>query len=257
MTAFNPLGQVTEANPFPSRDDTNPVAVSLGANADLKSVSINGIRTNIATLTDAVVERVTSVLAPMAGIAMSIVSDNAGDTSTILVSAVGPNGASMIPFLVTLKGTTPVQIGTLSRINRLARINGDLAGAVSVVNGANVYCGMIAGAQISRSATYAVPAGYKFGISAFISSILKNANNSQTAFVAVTLKSKPMASAVFGGLLDLSLSSEGTSGLLLEQAFSTTITGPADIQITAKGSEANLDVQVYLSAWIANVAVYP
>jgi hypothetical protein len=258
MTAFRQLNQVSDTNPWPARDGMNPLAVSVGINADLKSVSINGIRTNITTASDSVVERLASVLAPITGIAMSIVSTSAADVGiSILVSALGPNGALMAPFLVTLNGTTPVALGSLSRINRLARLGGDIAGTVTVFNGANVYCGMIAGAQISRSATYGVPAGYKLGIGTFISSILKNANNSQNAFALITLKSKPMASAVFGGLLDLSLSSEASSGLLLQQELSTSITGPADVQVTAKGSEANLDIQVYLSAWLANVNIYP
>jgi hypothetical protein len=258
MSAFNQLGQVSDANPWPTRDGMNPFAVSVGINSDLKSVSINGIRTNISAVADAVVERLSSVLAPMAGIAMSIVSTSAADTGiSIMVSAIGPNGILKAPFLVTLNGTTPVALGSLSRINRLARISGDIAGTVTVFNGANVYGGMIPGAQISRSASYCVPVGYKLGIGTFISSILKNANNSQNAFVSVILKSKPMASTGFGGLLDVTLSTLGTSGLSLQQELSTSVTGPADIQITAKGSEANLDVQVYLSAWLANVAVYP
>ncbi|MGH7176669.1 MAG: hypothetical protein ACREJC_04750, partial [Tepidisphaeraceae bacterium] len=127
MTAFNPLGQIGEQNPMPTRDATNPLAVSIGMNDALKAISINGIRTNIPTASEGVVERVTSLLAPMAGIAMSIVSDNAADVGIIiLVSAVGPNGVAMTPFQVLLKGTTPVAIGTLSRINRMARVNGDI-----------------------------------------------------------------------------------------------------------------------------------
>ena len=97
MTAFNPLGQIAENNPMPVRDASMALAVSIGMNADIKSFSMNGIRTNIPTASDGVVERVASVLPPMAGIAMSIVSDNAADVGIlVLVTPLGPDRKSVV-----------------------------------------------------------------------------------------------------------------------------------------------------------------
>lgn len=243
---------------FNNADDFNPVAISLGRNPYIRANSLNGIINNSPTLTFGQIELTPTVLPPNAGIAVSLVSTSASDVGAIIVViGLGANGILLDPIPVVLNGTTPVSVATMSRINRLFRISGDIVGTVKAYNGANTYDFLAPTWVISRSAHFCCPADWKIGISMIEASLLKNANNSQTAYATIQLEAKPFSSTVFGPIISMITNSSGAGAAQIDQSQFITFNGPFDLRITAKASEANIDVQCFSSIMIADMLYYP
>lgn len=220
--------------------------------------SFSGVKSSVSIVAASpdVVQVVSTVLAPMAGIAMSIASDNVADTTAVLrISALGPGGAQLAPIEIQLNGTTPVALGVLSRINTISRTGGDILGNVRITNGANVYGFMEPGAQIQRSATFTVPAGYRVMIADIIAAMTKAGGNDSTCLFE--LRAKPMASSGFGPVIDISAYRAGNSQVSIKQTFGTSSVGPIDLRMVAVAGVSGTDVQAYVSGMIVNTAVHP
>jgi len=220
--------------------------------------SFSGVRARVTTAaaTPDVVQPVPTVLAPFAGVVMSVASDNAADTDAVLrISALGPRGVALAPIEVQLTGTTPIQLGTLSRINSISRTGGDILGNVRITNGADVYGFMEPGAQIQRSATFTVPAGYRIMIADIIAAMTKAGGKDSTCLFE--LRAKPMASSGFGSVIDISACRAGNSQVSIKQTFGTSSVGPIDLRMVAVADAAGTDVQAYVSGMLVNTAVHP
>lgn len=225
--------------------------VSIGSVSGVDPAYFAGVKVGISSVTAEVVETRPRVLAPMAGEAMSIVSTSAADVGVVLrIAALGPNGAYVDPFNVTLNGVTPVAIGTLSRINTITRVSGDIAGVVTISGATGVHGFVEIGGQIMQSARYTIPAGYRLVVQTIIAAMLKSGG--ADAGVTFSLKMKPMASSVFGPVIDMACYRAGNSQIQISQEYGGGSTGPMDIELAGLASAAGCDVQVYVSGILIN-----
>lgn len=239
--------------PAPTYTQTD---VCLGAVFGVVPFSFSGIKLGISDVTAQPIEAVSTTLAAMSGVAMDIRSSSAADVGVqVRIAALGPNGVYLAPFIVTLNGTTPVATGMLSRINSLYRISGNIAGNVTVQNGANVHGFMEVGAQIMRSAAFSIPAGYRMSVQTVIAAMLKAGGND--AGVTFSLQMKPMASSVFGPIISLAAYRAGNSQIQATQDYTGGTVGPFDVRVVGIGSQAGCDGQVYVSGFLTDLASRP
>lgn len=242
-------------NPLATR---SPTDVILGKVPGIAPFLFSGVKTGISNATAEVVETIATVLAPMAGVGMFVSSSNAADVGAqIRITALGPDGAQLAPITVTLQGTTPIALGTLSRINQVFRVSGDVLGTVSIKNagGTQTYGFLEAGTQFMRSASFTIPAGYRAAIQIIIGAMLKSAGGD--AGVIFSLRMKPMSSNSFGSVISLASYRAGNSQIQAFQDYSTSSVGPMDVEIVALASATGCDAQVYISGVLIDASIYP
>lgn len=230
--------------------------VSLGVVAGVSPISFSGVKSAISDVAQEVVQTRPRTLAPMVGEAMSIVSTSAADIGvSIRVSALGPNGAYIAPFIVVLNGVTPVALGVLSRINGLTRVTGDIAGVINVTGGTGVHGFMEIGSHIMQSAMFTIPAGYRLMIQTIIAAMLKSGGSD--GGVIFSLRMKPMAAAVFGPIISMSCYRAGNSQIQVDQEYGGGTPGPMDVDVVSLASVAGCDAQVYVSGMLIDQDVHP
>lgn len=234
-----------------SHESHTALDLSLNQVSGVVAASFSGVRFDISDITTNVIQAISTVLPPAAGIAMTISSTSAADVGVVVrIFALGPNGAYVAPFNVTLNGTTPVAIGTFSRINTMSRVSGDIAGTVTVVNGANVYGFIEIGGQIMRSATYCIPVGYRLVIQTIIGAMLKSGG--ADAGVTFSLRIKPLLSSVFGPIIAMAAYRAGNSQIQVSQEYGGGTAGPVDLQVAGLASTPGCDAQIYVSGILIN-----
>ena len=187
------------------------------------------------------------------GETMQISSTAAGDT-TQTIAVVGLLGNSFVETveLVTLNGTTPVQLA-----NQYARINdailfsargNPLAGRV-VITGTggqvgNQYCTIEIGEGQCFKGIYTIPAGTRARPEEIFLSINEPGNQTSTIEYRVYIGGFDLE---FVKAIDLTLNSQGTNAF--DKRFWAIQAFPekTDIEITAQGSELDLSGTCYLS----------
>lgn len=228
--------------------------VSLGAVPGVSAFYIAGVKAAVSAVTPEVIQTRARTLAAMAGVPMAIVSSSAADVGVVIrINALGPNGVLVPPFNVSLNGLTSIAIGTLSRINSLTRVSGDIAGVVTVNNGADVHGFMEIGAQAMQSASFTIPAGYRLVVQTVIAAMLKATGSD--AGVTFDLRVKPMASAVFGPIISLACYRAGNSQIQVDQAYGGGTAGPVDIQVVGQASTTGCDAQAYVSGILVDQSI--
>ncbi len=235
--------------------DYNPLEVMAGRVNGMAPFAMRGTRTALTVDTELVVQEIaTGLVTAAAGVVMTIQSSSAADTAvTLIVTALGADYAFIAPFEVTLTGTTPVALpgGPFTRINSVTRKAGDLVGNCTITNGGTTYGFLAAAQQVMRSATYTVPAGHRLYMQDVVGALSKDAGSN--VVVGYSLKSKPVASTGFGSILSWTGSRDGSCSPEISQKYGQPIIGPMDIQVTARASAANADVQAYLSGVLHRV----
>lgn len=214
-----------------------------GANARRTALP-NGIATLIE-------EIATQQVVSSAGLTMTIRSTNAGDTSQILVLALGAGYARLQPIVVTLTGTTPITLngGTpITRINAMARLSGDLAGQCLIENAGQTYGFISAGGQGMRSSRFTVPANYQFFLTDISGSLLAPTGVPAGGNgITFSLQGKPSQSTGYGELFGWTVSRDGMTSAHFQQQYSVPLFGPFDLRVMGTANADGLDAQIFYS----------
>lgn len=233
-----------------------PTDVSLGLVPGAYTANINGVRASIPVAPGGVMEtHTTALVSSAAGEAMTIRSTAADVGAVVAISALGPNYERLPSFTATLNGTTPVAIGTYTRINGMRRVSGEITGDVLIESSGQVRAPMAAGSLVMSSATFTVPTGYRLAVEAFISAMTKDGGADVSC--VFMLQGKPVTATTFGRILSVAAYRSGASSVELRQSYPTGFSGPLDVRVLGTASAANVDAQSYVSGVLIDNTIYP
>jgi hypothetical protein len=144
--------------------------VARGLVRDTEARNIFGFNTAIGTNFIPAWENNTAYTYPTSELAMTAVSSSADDTAVNILVVGLDIDYKVKRQIVTLTGTTPVNIGTFFRINDVITVSGNAVGDVTIANGGTTYAKMNAGTGKNQASIFTVPAGndfYLYRIDAF------------------------------------------------------------------------------------------
>jgi hypothetical protein len=191
------------------------------------------------------------------GEAMEIVSDSIADVGDVQIFALGPGGAYIEPFTVTLQGLTPVALPTpnlYSRINfirniRLAGIFGRVV--IRAAGGGDTFIDMIALHQNSTQCRYTIPAGKKGLLKTAVGSMRKQGGTDTT--LAILIHTKPFDFAQFYHPFGFGLQRSGATTVSLVNAYPEAIDGPFDVAVSANSSAAGAEAAARIAGLIIDI----
>jgi len=128
--------------------------------SDVSPVNIFGFNREVSTTFETIWNDGGGYVYPTSAVQMDCVSDNAGDTMTILIAGLDADYNS-VAEIVTLNGTSAVTTtNAFFRINSATILSGSNVGDISISNGGTLYALIEAGLGTTQSCIYSVPNGY-------------------------------------------------------------------------------------------------
>lgn len=236
---------------FNIRDDV-PLAIGLGLVKGVKNFEVFGARSGLAADVETDISRLATTTVPTpanAGEQLEIVSTDPGDTQTIEVESLGPNGVLLEPFQVQLNGTTPVLFpqALVSRINEIE--NNDTTPFVGTVNiqaqgGGTIFGTMRPQDQQMNQAFFTIPAGRKWMVKRLIGTLQRSTGTEND--VTLSILFKRFDGTAWRRPFSFGLQRSGDSTVDLDNRYPNVSDGPVDIKITAVSTVSGATV----SAWI-------
>lgn len=154
--------------------------VARGLVRDTEARNIFGFNTAIGTDFIPAWENSVAYVYPTTELAMTAVSTSTSDTA-VNILIIGLDIDYIVKRqVVTLTGTTPVNIGTFFRINDVITISGNAVGDVTIANGGITYAKILAGTGKNQASIFTVPAKndfYLYRIDAFCATATLNNRN--------------------------------------------------------------------------------
>lgn len=229
--------------------DDFPMAVALGLVKNVSAFKVFGVAESLETdiekdLTNLPVNEIP--LPANAGEALEIVSDNIGDTSTILIRALGPDAEELDPplFQVVLNGTTPVPIpGLISRINGAGCISDvGFDGTVDIrqAGAGTVFARIEETNQQLNQGLYTIPAGHKWALATLIGTMQKSGGTDTDVVPNVLFKA--ITQQKWRRAFGFGLQRSGDTSVEFNNKYPESGTGPTDVKISATSSSAGAAV---------------
>jgi len=142
--------------------------IASGQSSNLTAINVFGVNRSVDTAYETIWEYGGTYPFPTSAATLSLVSSDAADTMTVLVSGLDADYQEIYD-VVTLQGVTPVSTAnTFFRVNSSVILSGSNAGNITITHGSDVVSYISVGLGLSQQCVYTVPAGkdlYLFRIS--------------------------------------------------------------------------------------------
>ena len=210
--------------------------------------NIYGYQTAVTTANIPLWENAAAYVYPVSATSMNLVSSNAGDTATILISGLNASFAPITESVV-LTGTTPVATtNSFIRINNMQVSVGSStnpAGTVTLKDPTNTttYAQINAGIGRTQMSIFTVPAGYTFYLSRVDCNSSFNGNNANY----VTYKNYNVSS---NGVVTVTQQSPFTAWYHAQRVMPRAFAEKTDIQFQFQTSAGTAAVNCSVEGWL-------
>lgn len=224
-------------------DIEHDVAIAVGAGKfpGTSFFNVNARRSNLSTTTPTVLVDFTDtyVFPSETGESMTIVSSNAVDVGNLMYIEGLDENKLYKTTTVSLNGTSPVDVGTWSRINAVSTLVKEVVGSVTVA-GINTYAVVPPDIQRSSLGVHSTPDNTDSQVLSVIPSIIKTSGAAAYVDGKVSYRSaRPGALGAFSAPFTYGLRTDGTSSTELRNTIPASVRGSVDYKIEAVSTHTN------------------